>query len=33
MAGSPQANEAMCLQWFDTLGLASVTARYLKLQH
>jgi RNA-directed DNA polymerase len=33
MAGSPQANEAMCLQWFETLGLTSVTARYLKLQH
>jgi RNA-directed DNA polymerase len=33
MAGSPQANEAMCLQWFDDLGLTSVTARYLELQH
>jgi RNA-directed DNA polymerase len=33
LAGSPQAAEAMSLQWFEKLGLVSVTARYLKLQH
>lgn len=33
LAGSPQAAEAMSLQWFEELGLVSVTARYLKLQH
>ena len=33
MAGSPQACEAMCLEWFDELGLTSVTARYLQLQN
>jgi RNA-directed DNA polymerase len=33
MAGSPQACEAMCLEWFEELGLTSVTARYLQLQN
>jgi RNA-directed DNA polymerase len=33
MAGSPPANEGMCLQWFQTLGLVSVTTRYLELQN
>ena len=33
MAGSPQACEAMCLEWFEGIGLTSVTARYLQLQN
>lgn len=33
MAGSPQACEAMCLEWFEEIGLTSVTARYLQLQN
>ena len=33
IAGSPQAAEAMSLQWFEELGLLSLTERYLKLQH
>jgi RNA-directed DNA polymerase len=33
IAGSPQANEAMCRQWFQKLGLVSLTERYLELQN
>ena len=33
MAGSPQATEAMTLQWFKEQGLVSLTDRYLELQH
>lgn len=32
MAGSPQAAEALNLQWFQKLGLLSLTQRYLALQ-
>ena len=31
MAGSPQAAEAMTLQWFQELGLVSLTVRYAEL--
>lgn len=31
MAGSPQAAEAMSIQWFSAQGLASLTARYVSL--
>ena len=33
MAGSPQAAEAMNLQWFKSQKLVSLTERYLTLQH
>jgi RNA-directed DNA polymerase len=33
IAGSPQANEGMCRQWFQALGLVSLTARYMELQN
>ena len=33
MAGSPQATEAMNLQWFKDQRLVSLTERYLALQH
>lgn len=33
MAGSPQATEAMTLQWFQDRRLANLTDRYLELQH
>ena len=33
MAGCPQANEAMSLQWFKEQKLVSFTERYLTLQH
>ncbi len=33
MAGSPQATEAMTLQWFKEQKLVSLTERYLTLQH
>jgi RNA-directed DNA polymerase len=33
MAGCPQANEAMNLQWFKEQKLVSLTERYLTLQH
>jgi hypothetical protein len=33
MAGSPQAAEAMALDWFRSQGLLSLTERYLALQH
>jgi len=32
MAGSPQAAEAMTIQWFQELGLVSLTVRYAELQ-
>ena len=31
MAGSPQANEAMSIQWFQKMGLINLTNRYLLL--
>jgi RNA-directed DNA polymerase len=31
MAGSPQANEAMPIQWFEEVGLINLTSRYLLL--
>jgi RNA-directed DNA polymerase len=31
MAGSPQANEAMPIQWFQQIGLINLTNRYLLL--
>jgi RNA-directed DNA polymerase len=33
MAGSPQATEAMSIQWFKDQKLVSLTERYLTLQH
>ena len=33
MAGSPQATEAMTLQWFKEQGLVNLTDKYLELQH
>jgi len=33
MAGSPQATEAMSIQWFRDQKLVSLTERYLALQH
>lgn len=33
MAGSPQATEAMTIQWFTDQKLVSLTERYLELQH
>ncbi len=33
MAGSPQATEAMTIQWFRDQKLVSLTERYLELQH
>jgi RNA-directed DNA polymerase len=33
MAACPQANEAMSIQWFKEQNLASLTERYLTLQH
>ena len=33
MAGSPQAAEAMTIQWFTDQKLVSLTERYLELQH
>ena len=33
MAGSPQATEAMTIQWFKDQKLVSLTERYLELQH
>lgn len=33
MAGSPQATEAMTIQWFIDQKLVSLTERYLELQH
>jgi len=31
MSGSPQANEAMSIQWFQEVGLINLTSRYLLL--
>ena len=31
MSGSPQANEAMSIQWFQMVGLINLTSRYLLL--
>jgi RNA-directed DNA polymerase len=31
IAGSPQANEAMTIQWFEKVGLINLTSRYLLL--
>ena len=31
MAGSPQASEAMPIQWFEKVGLINLTSRYLLL--
>jgi RNA-directed DNA polymerase len=31
MAGSPQANEAMPIQWFEKVGMINLTSRYLLL--
>ena len=31
MSGSPQANEAMSIQWFQKVGLINLTSRYLLL--
>ena len=32
MAGSPQAAEAMTIQWFQDIGLVSLTVRHAELQ-
>jgi hypothetical protein len=31
LSGSPSANEAMPIKWFETIGLINLTSRYLLL--